>query len=140
MFNLGRLIAGALSQIPPTIGVSFVSYPDSNGNGNHLRIMNTGPATIHGFHFYVGNGANKTEMTRLYRNARDVFGKDVHYVINVPLAGIYLRPDSALYVPENLLPPDWHDKAVVSFSYATVEGKSRSAAAQDVTMVTVEPA
>lgn len=135
--GLGRLIANALNDIPPSVGLSIVIYPDEL-TSNHLRIINTGPTTIHGFHLYVHSSPESapSEINSLSRIAKDVFGKPVIYRIQVPEAGIYLRPDNPLYVPLSELPNALSEQELlVKFAYTSVDGKRHLSEVQPLVLV-----
>ena len=124
VMKIGEFIASTLRVIPPTVGLSLVRY-DEDRNADHLRIINTGPTTIHGFHLFVHDKLSdkKMEIRRFSRRARDIFGRDVTYHIEVPERGLYLRPDSAMYVLlRDIANHQVCDDLSASFSYEKADG------------------
>jgi hypothetical protein len=132
LFTFGRMIAELLHSIPPSVGASMNYYP-GNEALSHLRLINVGAATIHGFRVWVKlDESNEWQaIEKVYRIATDIYGNRVKYGIKVSDEGIYIRPASPLFVPLDELPssisahlPESRENLQLKISYKEADGKS----------------
>ncbi len=133
--DLAQAILEIFRQIPPHVGVSVVHYPE-NGRLSHLRFINVGETTVHGFRAWIAiDQADRWHLIQeLHRVDKDVRGNLVEYIVSIPDKGIYLRPASPLFVPLIDLPiySSISSRPLESFGdlrlkmeYQDADGKSR---------------
>ena len=135
--ELMQALKNILIAVPPSIGASVVKY-EGDPARNHLRIINTSAATIHGFRLFVGEAKDKQsiEPRWLMRLDRDVFGSRVNYEIGIPDTGVYVRPHSHFYLPLTAISGanQWKD-VWVSFQYTDENGEAHSSPMQPAVQV-----
>jgi hypothetical protein len=130
-----------LKDIPPSVGFSVVRYGNKPSPKDHLRIINTGPATIHGFSctLHTGKTDSGTPIRRVFRRSQDVFGTQVEFDIELTDTGIYLRPDSPIYVPlSELTGFNLSSDMFISFKYQLADGTLQKSKPQNISRVTAK--
>ena len=134
---LAKLLLDSVRNVPPAIGISLVTYPKDK-DLNHLRIVNVGSTTVHGFTLYIGesDGSASEKVRTLRRRTVDEYGSNVLYEITVPDEGIYLRPNSPVFVPTKDLPGKCDATTLyASFEYVDLAGKTVRAPLRHVVSV-----